>query len=103
MESMGIKIISILEYPELFDAPLIHMENCIVFSGSSDLIVKIKLVLSLEQSVIRKMANQVCFYYDTFLPLCWTAEQVINSPSDQTELYINGEEKSYTQEMKKLI
>jgi hypothetical protein len=103
IESMSVGTIPILEYPELFDPPLIHMKNAICFSGPKDLVEKIELVLSLDVSVILEMSKLVADYYDDFLQLSRTPTQIINADSDRLELYINGEEKSYTQAMRELL
>lgn len=67
IEAMAVGTIPITNYPEWLDPPLKHMENCIVFDNSDDLMVKLKMALEMAPSEIARMRVNVLDFYDTYL------------------------------------
>ena len=67
IEAMSVGTIPVTNYPEWFDPDLRHMENCIVFDDSEDLIKKIQLAMKMGDAQRAKMRKNVIDYYETHL------------------------------------
>ena len=63
-ESMAVGTIPILEYAHLCAPPLVHMENCLTFSGLNNVEKTIELALALDQENIARLKNNVIRYYE---------------------------------------
>jgi hypothetical protein len=63
IEAMAVGTIPITNYPEWMRPNLVHMQNCIVFDDEADLIRKMQLALSLNESEIARMRANVIDYY----------------------------------------
>lgn len=63
IEAMAVGTIPITNYPEWLRPNLVHMQNCIVFDDEADLIRKVQLALSLNESEIARMRANVIDYY----------------------------------------
>ena len=64
IEAMSLGVIPILEHPELLNPPLEDNKNCVVFSGKSQLLEKVRKVLAMEENEIRKLRANVIDYYE---------------------------------------
>lgn len=67
IEAMAVGTIPITNYPEWLDPHLKHMENCIVFDDSDDLIVNLKMVLEMAPEEIARLRSNVIDYYNTYM------------------------------------
>lgn len=67
IEAMAVGTIPITNYPEWLDPRLEHMENCIVFDDSADLVARMKQVLVLDKSEIERLRANVIRHYETYL------------------------------------
>jgi hypothetical protein len=67
IEAMAVGSVPIINYPEWFNPPLRHMENCVSFYDRKDLIKKIRSIFELEQQKISEMRNQAIDYYEKHL------------------------------------
>ncbi|KOY87000.1 hypothetical protein AD998_13375 [bacterium 336/3] len=95
IEAMSVGCIPILEYGHLFSPVLEHQKNAIIFEGETDLLEKIKYVLSLSPDQIHAMKNKVIEYYEQFLaPLPFIEKLEKISPS-RNDLYIFAETVSH--------
>jgi hypothetical protein len=87
IEAMAVGTIPITNYPEWMRPNLVHMENCIVFDDEDDLIRKVKLALSLNESEIARMRANVIDYYRKHLdPRIFVKELEARQERDVTVL-----------------
>lgn len=91
IEAMAVGAIPILQYSELFDPPLKHMVNCIVFENEDDLIEKIRFCLNLPITQVRELRSGVIDYYDDFLDPVKAIGRLYNNLSSLTKIYVNAE------------
>lgn len=91
VEAMAVGTIPITEYPEFFHPPLVHKQNCIVYNGKEDLVLKVKEALHLEQDEIQEMKSNVINYYDENLSPESFVDKVESISSKFNVLYMNGE------------
>lgn len=75
-ESMSVGTIPILEYAHLCTPPLVHMENCITFSGLENVQKTIELALTLDPESIARLKNNVIRYYENNLSLESTVKKI---------------------------
>jgi glycosyltransferase involved in cell wall biosynthesis len=67
IEAMSVGTIPVTNYPEWFDPDLRHMENCIVFNDSDDLIKKLQQAMDMDEAQRDKMRKNVIDYYEANL------------------------------------
>ena len=67
IEAMAVGAIPIINYPEWFDPPLEHLQNCIAFDDKADLLLKLTEVLEMGGEHIARMRQRVIAYYDDYL------------------------------------
>ena len=67
IEAMATGAIPILAYGELFEPALEHLETCIAYRDLDDLVEKMRVVLAMPETQIRRMRASVCRYYDRHL------------------------------------
>ena len=73
-EAMSVGTIPILEYAHLCAPPLVHMENCLTFSGLDNVEKTLELALALDQESIATLKNNVIRYYENNL----SPESIVN-------------------------
>lgn len=90
VEAMAVGSIPLLEYAEYFHPALIHQQNCIIFKGKEDLLIKLREVLAMEKDDIEKLRANVIRYYDTYLePSLWV-EKVVETQHEVRELVFDA-------------
>ena len=102
IEAMAVGAIPILQYSELFDPPLKHMVNCIVFENEEDFIEKIRFCLNLPITQVRELRSGVIDYYDDFLDPAKAIGRLYDNLNSLTKIYVNAEHLSmavYKKEM----
>ena len=67
VEAMAVGTIPIINYPEWFNPPLEHLQNCIAFDDKADLLAKLDAVLRMNPEQIGTMRQKVIAYYDEHL------------------------------------
>ncbi len=91
VEAMAFGTIPILQYPEMFDPPLRHLENCLKFENEADLLEKINLALNIDQEKLAAMKKSVVNYYDNFLDPPQAVANLFKRLSSINRLLINSE------------
>ncbi|XLS28018.1 hypothetical protein ACJD0Z_12500 [Flavobacteriaceae bacterium M23B6Z8] len=90
VEAMAVGTVPILEYPEYFHPPLEHELNCIVYSGLSDLYLKVQEVLAMKEEEIATLKQNAISYYETYLaPEKWISD-LLNASDEKTDLIVNA-------------
>lgn len=89
-ESMSVGAIPILEYDDLMNPSLVHMKNCIAYKGPADLIDKIKLALSLDDSTIKELRKNVISYYEDHLSPSGFLSKVEAMKEQEFDLFVHG-------------
>lgn len=79
-EAMSVGTIPILEYAHLCAPPLVHMENCLAFTGLKDFQKTVELALSLDSESIARMKKNVIRYYEDNL----SVESIVKRINDFT-------------------
>jgi len=89
IEAMAAGCIPLIEYEEWFTPKLTHLQNCIAFSGSSDLIKKVELILKLTEKEISDLRIGVLNYYQDHLTPESVVGKIINN--DESAILLNSE------------
>lgn len=88
IEAMAVGTIPIINYPEWFKPHLKHMENCITFTDSDDLLEKIRTALEMEQEKIDEMRENVIRYYENYSNLGAFVNKLISSKEDKITVFV---------------
>ena len=67
VEAMAVGTVPITNYPEWFDPALRHMEDCIVFDDSNDLLVKLRQAMEMDEAQLKNIRKNALNYYETHL------------------------------------
>jgi hypothetical protein len=67
IEAMAVGTIPVINYGEWFHPNLQHLTSCIVFDDEDDLVEKMRMVLRMPDSQIRRMRANVVDYYESHL------------------------------------
>lgn len=95
IEAMAVGTIPIINYTEWFVPPLEHMKNCIRFSNEEDLVEQVKDVITMEQTKIDELRENVIEYYENHLSPTSFMEQMLHAPSDEMTLFVNAGNEQY--------
>jgi hypothetical protein len=98
IEAMGVGAIPIIEHPEMFFPPLVDGQNCLAFSGQAELLVKIRLALSLPEEKVNQLRKNVVKYYDDYLSPEAICKKIESVGVGETTFYVNTDyffEKKY--------
>lgn len=72
-EAMAVGAIPIIQYNSLFNPPLVHLENCLVYNSYESLNHVLELALNMKEEEVQRLKAQVIRYYDEYV----SAEQII--------------------------
>lgn len=101
IEAMAVGTIPITNYPEWLDPPLKHMENCLVFDQSKDLLTQLRTALALGGDEIARLKRNVIDYYDTHMRPDTFIQRVEQHP-DRTFPILMYTERNMAKKPKKL-
>lgn len=94
IEALSLGTIPILEFPELFNPPLEHEKNCLVFKGEDGFLEVIEDILSGKfKATIKSMSNNARMYFEDNLDPAKIIKE-IESNKKVSEIYLNTEDTS---------
>ena len=88
IEGLSVGSIPILEYAEMFNPPLKHGIDALVFSGLEDLKTKVRLALNMQPEEIYKLRVNVLKYYDNYLAPSAVARNLLCNKNDIATYYL---------------
>lgn len=91
IESMAVGTIPITNYPDWFSPSLVHLKNCIRFTTQKDLIEKIELVLTMNQSQVEELHKNVIAYYEEHLSCESFLNNTVYSNKSKLTVFVNAE------------
>lgn len=96
IEAMAVGTIPLLEYSSYFDPGLVDGVNCITFNGADDLLVQTKRILSMSQSEIALMRQNVIQYYEAHLSPEGFCNKIEDNPAEEFDLFLQATNISHT-------
>jgi hypothetical protein len=67
IEAMAVGTVPLTEYPEQFDPPLRHGENCLAYSGESELRSRIREIEQMTPTGLTSLGRAAAEYYDAHI------------------------------------
>lgn len=66
-EAMAVGAIPIIQYNNLFNPPLIHLENCLSYNSFESFNEALELALNMKAEDVQRMKEQVIAYYEEYI------------------------------------
>lgn len=93
IEAMAVGTVPLTEYPEQFDPPLRHGENCLIYSGEDELRSQIREVAGMEPAELAALGRAAADYYDHHLAPKPFIRSLEADPRPNLVLHIKGYER----------
>lgn len=67
IEALAVGTVPLTEYPEQFDPPLVHGENCLVYVGEEQLATRVREIMKSSPEDLAAISEGATRYYDRYL------------------------------------
>jgi len=96
IEAMAVGTVPLTEYPEHFDPPLRHGENCFVYTGESGLRSRVREIMRMEADELGELSSAAAEYYDRHISPGAFVRRLEADPRQMVVLHIKGYERPPT-------
>lgn len=93
VEAMAVGTVPLTEYPEQFDPPLRHGEDCIVYAGADGLRSRVAEVVSMSPETLAEMGRAAAGYYDRHIAPEAFIRSLEADPRPTVVLHLKGYER----------
>jgi hypothetical protein len=93
VEAMSVGVVPLIEYPEQFDPPLRHGQECLVFAGEEQLRHRVGEIMRMPPSELAALGRTAAEYYDRHLSPEGFVGQLEADPRTTLVLHVKGHER----------
>jgi len=93
IEAMAVGTVPLTEYPEQFDPPLRHGENCLVYSGEEGLRSRVHEIAQMPAAALTTLGTAAADYYDCHIAPEPFVRSLEADPRPNLVLHIKGYER----------